>query len=209
MNYIENIYICLMAPLLISLVCVRGRGRFLVLFLLGGMTVCLLSSYISTFISSVKGADILAASMEISPMVEEVMKFLPIAFYIIVFEPERENVIDGILTTAIGFATFENVCYLTQNGASEMLHLIIRGFGTGAMHIVCAAIMALGLRALWNRGIVLPAGMIGLIAVDATFHGIYNILVSQTGGVVIAGYLIPIITAVILAVANRKYLMGH
>ena len=49
MNYIENVYICLIAPLLIAILCFGGRERRNLLFLLGGMTVCLLSSYISTF----------------------------------------------------------------------------------------------------------------------------------------------------------------
>ena len=38
------------------------------------------------------------------------------------------------------FATFENVCYLTQNGAGQFVYLLIRGFGTGAMHIVCGSV---------------------------------------------------------------------
>ena len=47
MNYIENIYICLAAPLLIVVLCLRGQGKRSILFVLGGMTACLLSS--STF----------------------------------------------------------------------------------------------------------------------------------------------------------------
>ena len=45
------------------------------------------------------------------------MKFLPILFYLLVFEPEKESVVVGVFMTAVGFATFENVCYLAQNGA--------------------------------------------------------------------------------------------
>ena len=51
--YIENIYICLAAPLLVSILYMRGRKRAPMLFLLIGMTVCLLSSYISTFAAAV------------------------------------------------------------------------------------------------------------------------------------------------------------
>ena len=36
--------------------------------------------------------------------------------------------------TAAGFATFENVCYLTANGAEHLTRLVIRGFGTGSLH---------------------------------------------------------------------------
>ena len=47
------------------------------------------------------------------------------------------------------FATFENVCYLTQNGAGQFVYLLIRGFGTGAMHIVCGSVYGRVLRPVW------------------------------------------------------------
>lgn len=48
------------------------------------------------------------------------------------------------------FATFENVCYLTQNGAGQFVYLLIRGFGTGAMHIVCGSVYGRVLRPVWG-----------------------------------------------------------
>ena len=44
MNYIDNIYICLVAPILISILSLRGRGRPMMIFVFSGMTACLLSS---------------------------------------------------------------------------------------------------------------------------------------------------------------------
>lgn len=49
MTYIENIYLCLALPLLLSLFFIRGRSRRYALFLVIGMTVCLLSAYVSSF----------------------------------------------------------------------------------------------------------------------------------------------------------------
>ena len=205
MSYIENIYICLGAPLLIATLCMRGRGRRMMLFLLGGMTVCLLSSYISTFLAVVLSSDLLSASLEISPLTEEIMKFLPILFYLLVFEPGRGEVADGVLMTAVGFATFENACYLISNGAGDIMHLMIRGFGTGAMHVVCGFIIAVGLLYLWDRLWIRVAGTIGLISVAITYHGIYNILVSQTGVAAMIGYLIPLLTVALSLIFGRRY----
>ena len=92
MNYIENIYICLAAPLLIAALCMRGRGRKTMVFLIAGTTVCLLSSYINTFIAAVVGVNMQIASIEIAPMTEEIMKFLPILFFLLVFEPTKEDI---------------------------------------------------------------------------------------------------------------------
>ena len=203
MNYIENIFVCLAAPLLIALICARRKGKRMLLFLLSGMSACLLSSYISTFIAAVQGADLLSASMEISPLVEEAMKLFPILFYLLIFEPRTEDIADSCLMTSIGFATFENVCYLMTNGADRILHLLIRGFGTGAMHVVCAFIMAAGILRLWDRIWLRAAGTVALLAVSITYHGIYNILVSQTGALALIGYLIPLFTTAIALILRR------
>ncbi len=206
MYYIENVYICLIAPLLISIFWLqRGRKRMMI-FLLTGMTVCLLSSYISTFIAALQNADLVSASINIAPIVEEIMKFLPVLFYLIVFEPGREKPAGALLMISIGFATFENVCYLVRNGAEKILLLLIRGFGTGTMHLVCGMIMSIGLLFLVDQYWIRLIGMVGLLALVITYHSIYNMLVSRTGPVAIVGYLIPILTFVIVLTFENKIL---
>jgi hypothetical protein len=77
------------------------------------------------------------ATAEITPVVEEIMKLLPLLFYLLVFEPEAGAGADAMLVIAVSFATFENVCWLVENGAEQLDFLLLRGFGTGAMHVVC------------------------------------------------------------------------
>ncbi len=203
MNYIENIFICLAAPLLISVLCLKDVRRRMIISLLAGMTACLLSSYISTFIAVALKADRLSASLEIAPVVEEIMKLFPLLFYLLVFEPRIEDASGSLLMISVGFATFENVCYLTTNGAAHAFHLLIRGFGTGAMHVVCGALVSLGLFYLWDRSWLRAAGTVGLLGLAITYHGIYNILVSQTGIAAWIGYLIPLMTAIALQIRIR------
>lgn len=197
MNYIENIFICLASPLVVAVMCTRGTRRRASLFLLVGMIICLLSSYVSTFFASIYGLDLTKASVEISPNVEEWMKLVPILFYILVFEPKKIEVAGGIQMIAAGFATFENVCYLMQNGAEHTLHILVRGFGTGAMHIVCGAIVATGMTYLWDRIWLRIAGVIGVMCLAITYHGIYNMLVLQKGAPAAIGYMIPVLTTVL------------
>ncbi len=215
MNYIENIYICIAAPILVAILAmsrgqvsgedakafalVRSNRRRVMAFLLTGMTICLLSSYISTFLALLLEADSQEATWEITPMVEEVMKFLPTLFYILVFEPEnREESAVNILFVAVGFATLENICYLTANGASEVYHLALRGFGTGVMHVVCGELVYVGFVFLWDEFWLRFAGIAGLLSLAATYHAIYNILVSQDGITAWVGYLIPMVTALLM-----------
>ena len=145
MTSMENTYVCLAAPLLLAILCLKADARRNLIFLLSGMTACLFSAYVSAYLSGVAGIDAITASHEIAPAVEETLKSLPLLFYLLVFEPEKKSAISGALLVAVGFATFENVCFLTSYGTSELLRLAIRGFGTGAMHVVCGMVVAVGL----------------------------------------------------------------
>lgn len=191
MTYIENIFVCIAAPLLVSALCMGRRQLRFFLFTLAGMGVCLLSAYINTFFTAVCGASWLQATVEIAPVVEEILKLLPLLFYMLVFEPEAELIPPTILIIAAGFATFENICYLVQNGADDLGFLLVRGFGTGAMHILCGAIIGYGLAYVWRRTWLKFAGTFGLLGVSISFHGIYNLLIAYGGWVQYLAYLLP------------------
>ncbi len=205
MNYIENIYICLAAPILLVVFCLRREGRRSLIFVLAGMTSCLLSAYVSTFLTGVVGIDLAAASYVITPVVEELMKSLPLLFFLLVFEPEKPVVINGVLLVAVGFATFENVCFLASYGSSDLLRLLIRGFGTGAMHVVCGMVISVGMFFLWEQTWLQLVGAFSLLCFVITFHAIFNICVSQSGAVFWIGSISPLMIAILyLTVFRRK-----
>ena len=204
MNYIENTYICLAAPLLLAVICMRKEARRSLSFILSGMTSCLLSAYVSTFLAGVSNCDLAAASYEISPVVEEIMKLLPLLFYLLVFEPEEKTVISGALMISVGFATFENVCFLTSYGTSEFFRLVIRGFGTGAMHVVSGMVIATGLFFLWDQKRLRLVGVFALLCFVITFHAIFNIFVNQSGAIFWIGALIPLVMVLSYLIFFRK-----
>ena len=205
MNYIENTYICLAAPLLLAILCMHKEARRSLSFILAGMTACLLSAYISTFLAEVSRTDLIAASYEIAPAVEEVLKSLPLLFYLLVFEPEKRNAVSGSFMIAVGFATFENVCFLTSYGTSELLRLLIRGFGTGAMHVVCGMVVAVGLFLLWDQIWLRAVGAFALLCFVITFHAVFNIFVNQSGAIFWIGSAIPLMLMLTyLAFVRRK-----
>ena len=193
MMYIENIFLCMASPLLVAALCM-GR-RQLRLFLLGiaGMGACLLSAYINTFLAGAYQADALAATVEIAPVVEEIMKLLPLAFYLLVFEPESGKIKSAALTVALAFATFENVCYLIQNGADRFSFIFFRGFGTGAMHVLCGLIVGGGLAYAWQRTWLKIAGACGLLGAAITLHAIYNLLIAYGGAAQYVAYALPVL----------------
>lgn len=197
MTYVENIFVCLAAPLIVAAVCMGKKYSRFFIFCMSGMAMCLLSAYINTFLAFTYGADIVSATVEITPVVEELMKLLPLLFYLLVFEPHPKDIRTAVIIVAASFATFENIVYLTGNGAAELPFLLVRGFGTGAMHIVCGAMVGFGLVYVWQRHWLRIAGTFGLLCAAITFHAIYNLLLSGGGLLTWVAYSLPLLTVAV------------
>ncbi len=88
MTYIENIFLCMVSPLLVAALCMGKRHLRFFLFCIVGMGCVPAFGLHQYFLAAVCQADALAATAEIAPVVEEMMKLLPLVFYLLVFEPE-------------------------------------------------------------------------------------------------------------------------
>ena len=151
--------------------------------------------------------------IEIVPVCEEVMKLLPLLFYLLIFEPERKGIPGAAVAIAVGFATFENVCYLTENGAADFDILLVRGISAGALHILCGILLGFGMTYIFCRGFLKVTGTIGLLGASSAFHAIFNLLVSADGIWKWIGYLFPSVMIVLVIIGQHllikmnKYLM--
>ena len=203
MTYIENIFLCLALPLILSLFFIKGRVRRYALFLTVGMAVCLLSAYVSSFFMGQYGVDGTVAAIEITPVCEEVMKLLPLLFFYLIFEPEPKEMPAAAIAIAVGFATFENVCYLTENGAANFNFLLIRGISAGALHILCGVLSGFGVSYVFRRHWLAATGTVGILGACIGFHAIYNLLITADGVWKTAGYLFPSLLLLCLYVAKQ------
>ncbi|MFI3313864.1 MAG: PrsW family glutamic-type intramembrane protease [Eubacteriales bacterium] len=203
MIYAENILIFLGAPLLIGLIMLKGETRRFIGFFLLGTVVCLLCSYINAFVTAVTNTDVTQSVIKLTPIVEEVMKALPLLFYIAVFLPKNDEILSSSLALGIGFATFENCCLVTISGADSLSYALVRGFAAGTMHILCAAILGHALTLSNARRYLLPMGTFASVAIAITFHAIYNLLVSAEGTWKILGYFMPLVTATLFLFIPR------
>ena len=202
MMYIENIFVLVAAPLVACLLCVRGRPRTVVACLLVGMTACLASAYVSSFIAQMTGLDAVRTAAEIAPSVEEIAKFLPLLFYLAVLDPDMEDIDLAFVMVAVGFATMESAFYLGDAGLSDPVTLLLRGLGTAMMHVVCGVVVGFGLTRAWKHPWLRAAGTFGLLCLASTYHGIFNLLLSAGGVAQVVGLSIPIITCLLLFTSN-------
>ncbi|SEF53966.1 Protease prsW family protein [Eubacterium ruminantium] len=204
MIYAENILLCIVSPLIISLFFIKGEVRRYVAAFLIGMGVCLISAYISGFINLSTGMGENDTSIFMSPMVEEFMKLLPLLFFLMLFSPENRTLTTLAVAIGAGFATFENCCYVLSFGAESLTYIMIRGLAVGVMHIV--SILALSIWFIIAKRLKVfsfPA-VLGGLGLSMIFHALYNLLVSEPGASRIIGYLLPIIAATGLYALYRK-----
>ncbi len=204
MIYSENILICMAIPLLLTLFFLRGDLRQFVLNFVFGMATCLLGAYVSGFVDVASGLGADDTAVFISPVVEEGMKFLPLLFYFLMFEPDDNGLFHAAIGIGAGFASFENVCSMISAGTESISFLLIRGLAVGVMHIVSVFALTLGLATARRFQALRLASVVGALSLSMLFHGIYNLLVSVPGVTSWIGYALPLVTALLLLFAYKR-----
>lgn len=112
--------------------------------------------------------------------------------------------IEGRIGIAVGFATFENVCYLTENGAADFYDILIRGVSAGSLHLLCGIALSCGIAYVFRKKWIMVTGTIGALGACVVFHGIYNILITAKGRWNLIGYLFPIFLIFALLVVKKS-----
>ncbi|MBQ9662974.1 MAG: PrsW family intramembrane metalloprotease [Oscillospiraceae bacterium] len=204
MIYAENILLCIGIPLLLTLLFLRDNARRFVLGFLLGMAACLLAAYVSGFLDLVSGMGQENTAVFLSPVMEELMKLLPLLAFLLLFRPEDGELLQTAIGIGVGFATFENCCNMLTAGAASLSHILVRSLAVGVMHVVSILALTLGL-ALTKRVRMLSFPcVLGAYSLSATFHAMYNLLVSEPGTSRWIGYALPLLTALLLYGAYRR-----
>ena len=105
MIYAENVLICITVPLVIALMFLQGSARRFVASFLAGMAACLLAAYVGGYIELVSGLGAEDTAIFLSPIIEEIMKLLPVLFYLMLFEPKDVELLLVAVGIGTGFAT--------------------------------------------------------------------------------------------------------
>ena len=204
MIYAENILLCIAIPLLLATMFLRRDARRFAAASVLGMGICLIAAYISGYLSLVTGIGENDTAIFLSPVVEELMKFLPLLVALFLLEsPDNELVLYSV-GVGTGFATFETCCHLLRAGADSLAFIMIRGLAVGVMHIVSMLTLALGLVIARRFRALSAPGIVGALSLSTTFHALYNLLVSAPGLSAAVGYGMPLLTALALFFLYRR-----
>ncbi len=205
MIYAENILLCIAVPLLLSMLFVQDQARRFVLAFVTGMVACLLAAYLTGSLHVLLDWTEKDIRVFLSPVVEELMKLLPLLIVLLLFNPEDEGLLLMAVGLGAGFATFENSCSLLAGTVSSLPYVLIRGMAVGVMHIVSVAALAMGIIAARRLKALSLPGLAGAFSLSVNFHGLYNLLVSVPGPSTYVGYALPLLAAAALYLPYRKY----
>ncbi len=179
-NLIIILFICIFVPLAMTLLVIRGKQRTLMAFLLIGLFVCLLASYINGFLETAGGTSRYFMTYTITPFVEEILKAIPILMFTFLFLPNKREVLECSVMTGIGFAILENAYILASNVESVSIPwAIIRGLGSGLMHGICTLFIGIGMGYIKNDARFALVGSYGLLVLSIMYHATYNLLIQS------------------------------
>lgn len=204
---VVNIFVCIVAPLLLTLFILKDGARRFNLFFIMGMAIALSASFINPVLTKLTHYGSLDTAIYIAPISEEILKALPILMYVLIFKPEKNDIIVAALAIGVGFATLENCIYITAYSNDDLLFAVLRGFASGIMHAVNTAVVGFGMCSAYdnNPDAIFTFGLLGAVI---TYHSIYNMLVTAPTNIKHIGWVMPMLTAtVITLIRQREYVI--
>lgn len=197
------LFFCLAAPLSMMLVIFKDRARTLLGFLLAGIFLCLFAGEINGFLRNETELSLRFLTVNVTPIVEEVLKAFPIVLLAFLMKPERQFLLECAVAVGVGFATMENTCLLFDSAAVLSAGTIVaRGIGAGMMHGVSTLAVGYSMTFASAARKLSHTGTIAALSAAIIYHSIYNIMVQSRYPLL--GILLPIATYIPVAAVLRK-----
>ena len=170
-----NYYISITIPICLLLFVFKGQSRGTTLFLIIGLTTCLFCGEVSGLLFLKMDCSERFFVANITPLVEEIFKSIPIFFYIFLFEPDMQNILEKALSIGIGFAILENVFIMYNNQAElGLVHMISQACSGGLFHGFNTMIVGYGLSFIKKNRKLFVTGTVTMLSIAITLHSVYN-----------------------------------
>ena len=174
------IFLCIALPLGLMLPILERRSRRLVFFLLLGMTTALVAYEVDSILYPLCGLDTVRFTQTVPPIVEEILKALPVLVFAVFFNDDRKVILPVAMSVGIGFSILENTTILVQNLAAVTLGwAALRGLSASLMHGLCTMVIGAGLPYVKRQKKLFWTGILGLWTIAVTMHAMFNLLIQS------------------------------
>lgn len=187
------LFVCLAAPLSMMLFIFEGKARQILGFLFAGIFMCMFAGEINGLFLAQTDHALWFVTVNVTPIVEEILKALPVVFIAFVFKPKPQFLLEAAIMVGVGFATMENVCLLFESsGNLPALEIVSRGIGAGMMHGVSTLAVGFSMTFASSSRKLSYAGTVAALSTAIIYHSIYNMMVQSDYPIL--GILLPGIT---------------
>lgn len=170
--------ICIVVPLLLLMTMLPKQSRLLLGFMLLGMVLAVCAYEINSLIRSIFFLSGTELSIKAAPIIEEILKALPILFFAILFSDDRKQILSLSMAVGIGFAILENTFLLvTYADRVNIGWAIMRGISTSLSHGLCTMIVGCGIIFVRKQKKLFYTGIFALLAAAMTLHATFNLLI--------------------------------
>ena len=206
MDNLVNIFIAVATPFFICAFLVEKRERVRLISMLAGFTVAFLTGYVNSYFAALFGMDVATATQNVTPVVEEVMKLLPVLFFALGFAEEKRQIWVVAVEIGLGFSIMENSAYLVSYGAESLPFVIVRGLATGVLHPFCLLLSGIGACALFEEKKFALLRLFAFTCTAMMVHGMYNLLVgAEQMSFRLIGCFLPFASVIFFVLYRKKY----
>lgn len=158
-----------------------NKSKLFLAYVLVGLMICLLSAEVNGLLLGFCGGDKHYVTTNIAPIVEEILKALPVLYYAWLFSDDWDTLLAIAFADGLGFAMLENLIILTQHIESvSILWALSRGVGAALMHSACTTCVGMGISIIRKRRKLFYCGTCSLLIAAIVFHAIFNLLVQSS-----------------------------
>lgn len=195
-NLTVILFLCISVPMGPALYMIPDkRSKLFLGFMLLGMVVCLIASEVNSLLLGFFGGNARYVSCNVTPIVEEVLKGVPVLFYALYFSDDRDTLLSISFGMGLGFAVLENMVILVGSlSRVTILWAFVRGFGAARMHSACTTMLGRGIAYVHKRRKLFYCGTFSLLISAVIAHALFNTLIQSeyklaAYGVVFAMYI--------------------
>ena len=210
-NLTVILFLCATVPMIPAVYMLPDRqSRLFLIYMLLGMVVCLIASEANSLLLGFYGGDARYVSCNITPIVEEVLKALPVLYFAIFFSDDRDTLLSISFAMGLGFAVLENMVILTGNIASvTVIWAFVRGFGAARMHSACTSLIGRGIRYVHKRRKLFYCGTFSLLISAVIAHALFNTLIQSPYRLAAYGVVLVMYIPHLLAIAKKLFSWYH
>jgi len=190
------LFICISIPLSLMAVIFGRKTRRTFIFIMIGTYACIICGSLNTYIASVIDTNMFYVTTTVTPIIEELVKSIPILIYALFISDQKENVLNASAALGLGFALLENIYVITGSATTPTIFwAVARSLGAGMVHCGCGIIIGYGMIYIRSMKSFFVPNIFALLSSAIIYHGIFNALSSTE-----AYWLGPIISLLVFGV---------